>query len=378
LSGGYGDREGRYAGNRIQPFYFGSLGGNALETLDAYHLATVGVDHASSMLVVFRAPPASRAFSPVTTLIDWAQSQDAVKRAFGLDNGVFSLSTDPDLAKYDAITALASPDEDTRREGARVAAANLRAMAVAAAAERMGQEGFDPSYTQFRYQIVGEHIASRPNSFLFTNAQMSDLLAAAAPPGRYRADVISAAAHLVDAYAAALGVQVADIQQAARYTLGIRGYLLEELDVLLRANSAAAAAAAQAVATGHILDRTVRYREALPFPAGFFFPGPDFFSVAAGTQISVPSSGSGNGSVTANDFYANGPSGSIGFFIGSSQTLSVSVPAANAGQVGAELRADNTILITPKAGFTGVTYFDYVARHNTGDQATGRVYVTVR
>jgi hypothetical protein len=208
---------------------------------------------------------------------------------------------------------------------------------------------------------------------------MSSLLKAAAPAGKYRDDVISAAAHLVNAYAAAIGVQVADSEQAARFTLGIRGYLLDEIDLLLRANTAAAASAALAVTADQILNRTSRYREVLPFPTtGFFFPAPDFFSLPAGGQISVLSSGSGNGAVTANDAYANGPTGSTGFFFANSQTLSISVPAANAAQVTAELRADNTILITPKAGFTGVTWFEYVVRHPGGEQGAARVYVTVR
>jgi hypothetical protein len=240
------------------------------------------------------------------------------------------------------------------------------------------QGGFDPLFTQYDYQSLGAYIAAHNGAFLFDNSEMSRFLASLDPAGRYRPDVISAAAHLVDAYSAAIGVQLADTDQAARFTLGIRGWLLDEVDLLLRANTAAAAAAASAVTSQQILDRTVRYRETLPFPAaGFFFPAPDFYSLAAGGQLVVPTQG--NFSTGANDFYANGPTGSIGFFPGTNETLSVSVPAANAGQVSAVLRGDGTILVTALGGFTGVTWFDYAVRHTDGgDQGAGRVYVTVR
>ena len=382
FSGGYGNRQGQYGngtGPALQSGAFGPLAGRDPATLDTYSLTATGIEQAGSTYVVFLAPSGSRAFSPTTTLIEWAQSQDAVKRALGLDSGVFALQTQPDLLRYDAVAALASADEEIRREGARVAAANLRAMAAAAVAERFGQAGLSQTWTMYQYQLLGQYIAGRPGSFLFSNAEMARFLRTLVPAGTYRDDVIEAAAHLVDAYAAAIGVQVADTEQAARFTLGIRGYLLEEVDLLLRANSAAAAAAALAVDTTQILARTARYRETLPFPAaGFFFPGPDFYALAAGGQIVVPGSGFGNGSLTTNDFYANGPNASIGFFPGTTQTISVSVPAANAGQVGADLRPDGTVLITALGGFTGVTYFDYAVRHQTGDQAAGRVYVMIR
>jgi hypothetical protein len=300
------------------------------------------------------------------------------ERALGLDGGVFSLQTNPDLVKYDIVAALASSDEDSRREGARVGAANLRAMAVAAVAERMIQPALGSSWTMYHYQSLGQYIASRPNNFLFNNAEMSRFLASLVPSGRYREDVISAAAHLVNAYAAALGVQIADREQAARFTLGIRGYLLEEVDRLLQQNSAAAATAALAVNADQILQRTLRYREVLAFPAGVYFPAPDFFSVPAGGQLSIAASGLNNGSLTANDFYANGLSGSTGFFPASGQVLSVSVPAANSAQLTAVLRTDGTVLATAAAGFTGVTYVDYLVRHSSGDQEAARVFVTVR
>jgi hypothetical protein len=70
------------------------------------------------------------------------------------------------------------------------------------------------------------------------------------------------------------------------------------------------------------------------------------------------------------------------FYSGSSTGLStvtaVSVPAANTGEITATFNPDGTILVRPKTGFTGVTYFDYTVTHLRGDVEQGRAYVRVR
>jgi hypothetical protein len=237
---------------------------------------------------------------------------------------------------------------------------------------------YDPYFRDGpNYRAVGQYLASH-TAFLFDNATMTDLLTSNVAPGRYRPDVLSAAAHLIDAYASAIGVQVSDTATAAQFTLGLPGYLRLELVSLLNANSADAASRAMAVTSQDILNETAVYREVLPFPTtGNFFPGPDFFVASASASLTITADDPTRGSLISNDVYANGPTGSIGFFPSTSQIMSVSVPSANSAKV-ATVYLAGLVNVFPLNGFTGTTYFDYVVRHPSGEQGTGRVYVSFR
>jgi hypothetical protein len=339
----------------------------------------VGVESAGSTLVVYRAPLGSRIFSPLTTILDVAGGQAAVKGAFGLDDGLFALASDRDLTTFDTAAALASSDEALRREGARLVAANLRASAVASGIATFRSNEYDPyDFIATDYGEVGRWISSHPG-FLFENSAMSQLLQSLVPAARYRTDVVSAAAHLIDAYAAAIGVQVADTASAAQFTLGVPGYLQPELAALVQANTAEAAAAAQAVTVQTILNRTAPFRDTLPFPTtGFFYPTPNFFLAPSGTTLAIQCSNDpGKPSIASRDAYANGPTGSIGFFGSTAQVLSVSVSPANAARISAVLEG-GSIKVSPVAGTSGTSYFDYIVRRSTGDEGVGRVYVTFR
>ncbi|WP_168355843.1 hypothetical protein [Sphingomonas gei] len=374
-SGYYCSRDGRFGRGVVglRSYGFGTF---YPLWFDHYNLAA-GVDSAGSTYFAYVAPLGSLIYSPATSLIEFADSQVAVKRALGLDTGIFKLMTDPDLTKFDPVVALLDADDATHREGARVAAANLRAGAVAIGVDTVRQGRFDPYFLfvqQGNVKFVGEFVATR-QAFLFDNSVMSDLLTSAVPAGKYRADVLSAAAHLIGAYAAAIGVQIDTTTSATQFNLGLIGYLRTRLGELLEANTAEAAARALAVTAPQIIDQTAIFREALPLPTtGFFFPGPDFFVASAGAPLIITADGLDVSTLVSNDIYANGPTGSIGFFPASSSVLSVSVPSINSAELTAVL-ASGKVTVTALNGFKGYTYFDYAVRHPSGEEGAARVYV---
>jgi hypothetical protein len=380
--GGYCDRNGRFgpgSGGGIQGYGFGT---RFLSDYDEGYVGVFGIEAAGARIVYYTGPRGSQIYSPLTSLIDAAGGQDRVKRAFGLDTGVFALAEDRDLTTFDPAAALASSDDTLRREGARIAAANLRATAAVAGMFVVQLGGVPDPYGSHHFDLnyprLGSALSTNSN-FLFQNARMTEVLTALVPAGRYRADVLSAAAHLIDAYAAAIGVQVADNASAARFSLGISGYLQPELAALLQANTPQAAAAVSAVTSQTILDRTAIFGDTVPFPTtGLFFPAPNFFVGASGTPLTIRSRWNGADSVLSNDLYANGPTGAIGFFSDpASEVVSISVPAARAGELTATLSAD-TITVNAAAGFRGTSYFDYRVRHPSGEEGIARIYVLFR
>lgn len=344
----------------------------------ATHGAVFGPDNPTSLPQSYVAPMGSRSYSAITSLIEWAGSQAAVKTGLGLDNGVFSLTTNPDLTQFDMPAALASSDSAAQAEGARVAAANLRAQAIAVGLEALG---VSDSYLAFApsYRTAGEWIGGH-SGFLFNNANMSALLASVAG-NRLRPETISAVAHLIDAYAAAIPVQVPDQTTAGQYTLGLYGYLRLEIALLVQTDTVAAANAALAVTTPQIISATQVYRDFAAFPsAGRFFPAPNFFATSsASLLIRADRAGDpgSNGSLISNDLYANGETGAIGFFPGNSDVVSVTVPSARAAENSASL-GSGSVVATALNGFKGTTYFDYTVRHPSGETGTARVYVTFR
>lgn len=377
FSGGYCNRTGSFGvgAGFLQGAGFGPLFVSNYQTA---HVAIAAIDPTSSLITGYQAPIGSTVYSPTTSLIEYASNQDLVKKALGLDNGVFALSTNPDLTTYDFVAAQSSGDSATRAEGARVAAANLRAMVPAVAIGSF--TSVDPYFSSgIDYRPVGEFIGGR-NTFLFDNATMSQLLGIAYGSS-YRPEVISAAAHLVNAYAAAIPVQVSDEATAGQFVLGLYGYLRPKLFELAQANSLQAASDVQAITSGQIIADTQIFREKIAFPTtGLFFPSPKFFTSTTGT-LTLRADDTGdpgrNGSMISTDLYANGASGAIGFFASTSSVQSVTVPAAKAGEVSASLAA-GIITVNAVGGFTGTTYFDYAVRHPSGETGTARVYIRFR
>ena len=223
----------------------------------------------------------------------------------------------------------------------------------------------------------------------YTNSTVSTLLRTSTFPGQspqpaYSDEVISAAAHLVNAYCSALGVRIATREQAARWQLGIWGYLIPELTRLLKANNSTVAAEFAAVTNQQIIDATRRFTEQVSVSASDgLFQQADFYPIARGETYLVPAfdeGSNGNGPLNSNDLaLQSSATNGIGGGEPGTAITAVTVPPINAAEVSAVLNADKTVAITALGSFTGVTYFDYTVRLNySGETRTGRVYVIVR
>jgi len=389
----FGDRKGKYPGT-------GSISSNqGLGTFNVdyadFEKSAFGIDSAGSLRFGAQAPADSLVISPLTSLLLGTNTETKLKEQIGLTGSLFELASDRPLKTFVPNDELASTDDVARADAERLIAHQIRVTAVTVAIDRVDgilrvrddlEFGYDLSNTS--YSLMSQYLDTAPATFIYTNAEMSKLLGSGL--GRsvnatidYRDDVISAAAHIVNAYAAAIGVRIADRQTAARFQLGISGFLIPELDLLLAENTAEAAAVALSITTQQILDQTARFNEQLLFVSDAnFFPQPDFYLIPSDGQLIVPADG--RGSVGAGPFNDNDVAISVNanngnFFIpGMSNVTGVDVPSINQTEISAVLNNDGTVTITPNNSFVGVTYFDYSVAHDIGENRTGRVYIIVK
>jgi hypothetical protein len=393
-SGNYGeagtDRGGRTPAQSGGSIPIVTVGGRPSNyaTIDkfAYGLDTAGVFYTWA-----QASADTLVISPISHLMVSSNTESKLETQLGINGSVFGLQTNRDLKTFSATDAITSTDPEIAADGERLLAHHLRIHLLNAALANFGPREPDPtgigdflptqSYvTNF---TLANYLASASATFIYTNANMVTLLNSF--PGisgaNYRADVMSAAAHLINAYAAAIGVRISSREQAARFMIGIKGYLVPELNRLLAANDAANATRVLAVTTSSILAETARYTEQAPFDINdSYFPSPDFYTLAPGGSKLVDATdvgSNGDGPFTSNDLHLRPTPTQGPFFRGISMITAVNVPAINAGQVAATLNPDGTVLIRALAGFSGVTWFDYTTRHDQGDIEMGRVYVRV-
>lgn len=384
VGGGYCDFQGRFAVN-------GSIDGSSFGTVriaqhQNYFVKIFGVDRASSMWIAYTAPKGSVIFSPVTSLAAYAGGQAAVKRALGLDGGLFSLATDRDLITFSVSEGLQSPDAAVRADAERLAAANLRVLAVTIPLN--GNTPYSPATPA--YDRLGSFVGANP-AFLFNNAAMTNYWTGVWG-STYHPRVVSAVAHLINAYAATIPVRIADDASARKYMLGIYGYLAPELQRLLTSNSPTEADAALAVTTTDILAAIAVFQDGPAFPtSGRFFPAPNFFE-ATSNLIYIRGDGNGNpdpggqtvgsGTLEDNDLFAQGiAEGPTGFFPNDSTVTGVSVPAAFSSSISASLldfSGSHWVEVRALNGFRGRAAVDYQVRYPTGATGTARVYLNFR
>lgn len=373
--GGYGTRNGEFYANFARAFQTVAYGTFASDLPNRVKSAQV-IDAETGTYGRFRAPAEGKVVSPLTSLLLGGPDQAKLKRQLGIVGSLFGLqSTDPDLLTFDPVTEALSAEPSRRADAARLLSANARALALGALLQSAPNDLYiiDTS-------ILGVALAAAPDRFLFSdNAETTAVVARVPGYANLRPDVQSAIAHLVDAYAAAVPLQISDADQAARYLVGVQGYLVPGIRALRRANTAAAATAALAVSSPQIAAAVERYAERIPATTtGFFFPGADHYEMAGNTTLRLPIvPGASTGHPLENDLFANGPTGAIGFFTAGSTITAVSVPASNVTQVSASLGPNSEIIITPAAGFTGLTYVDYTVSHPSGEVRSARIFVRV-
>ncbi len=383
VGGWFCARDGEFGGSqtvRMNGSGFGSATGIVGPTgIDDYYIRVLGVDAASSTYLSYYAPRGSRIFSPVTSLIQFSGNQDSVKRALGISGSLFNLAQDRDFTTFDVVAALSSTDEIVRADAERAAAANLRALAVLIPTSEW--DTYLP-YALESYDELGAFMAARP-TFMFENEVMSQYVDSRYG-GRLDPRVVSAIAHLIDAYVATIPVRVSDETMARRALLGIHGYLVPAVNQLVNSNSLADAEAAQAVTAQTIRDATQTYLNGYAIPtSGRFFPAPNFAETSGGS-ITLQADGIGGtraGSLVSNDLFAQGVGeGATGLAGGDAEVTGVSVPAEFASAIMVNLVGitSKTVTVSTLGGFRGRAYFDYAVRHPGGATGTARVYVNFK
>lgn len=380
---GFSSRDGQYFPgyrNAIASYQGVGTGGDAARDNSDKFKSVSAVDTQTGVRIWLQTTPSYKMVTPVTALLYATGSDsDKLKTQLGITGSLFGMVSNPDLSIYDAVAEAASGDGARAADAARMASANMRVLAISSGVGAIGYRddlaigdiavGFNDGGTA----ALSQCFRDGPNQFIFTNDRMVAIaqcfkrnpINGTIPT--LRTSTWQAAAHLINAYAAAMPVRMETGADRARWMLGLNGYLVPAIAQVTLANSDAASAAAMAVTTQNILDETARYVDHYSYNAtGLFMAGPDFVSVAAGTNRDVDLA-----ALRFTDIQFGSLNG--GFSLGGT-ILSASVPSANAGQVSIRLNT-TTVSVTVASGFRGVTWFDYVTRGDANEERTARVYV---
>ena len=378
LAEGTGSTVGQYAPGFANGFTDETFFADGLDPetdLSGRHKIASFIDPNTGIHVLTPSLPEARVISPLTALLVNGPSQEKLKRQLGVTENVFRLRTiDPDLNTFDPIAELQNADPDIVIDAERLLAANIRALALCRALSN-----FCDATTSFGLSDDGglqAALAAAPDKFLFNdNAAMTDVVARTRRYGGLSRDLQSAIAHLIDAYAAAVALRIDRPEFAAKFLMGIEGFLLPRLREIDFTRSTVLAAQAQATTSQDILDAIQRFEDSLPIPDDTrFFPAPDYYETPINTPITMLVPGTGvHGPVYPRD---NDVFAFRGFSFATSDIDTVEVPQINAGEVSASINAERAITLTPATGFVGLTYVDYTITHETG--ATGRARIFLR
>jgi len=346
-----------------------------------------GIDKTSGLtLSQMTAPAGATVISPLTTLIYGTGDQSLTKRALQLDSGGFALGDrDRDLRTFSWVRAVASADAMEVADARRIRAANIRLTAFLYAIQ---QFGYGPGYSTFSYTtlfgtdapVLAEILKAQPTLRIYTEAGAEAVLRALprnpSNPGKYRDDVIAAAAHLITLYSVAIGPIEADDDVAASYMLGIQGYLLRALWDLSSANTAEAATRVQAIGISEVYAAVAPFAEHPALSSNSLFPEPDFFFVAPGGTATIPfydPNSNGSVSLASND---------MTWFVESNKyplsLVGVTVPSRFEPAIAVTPQTGGALVIQAKAGFNGVAWFDYEVKTPGGISASSRAYVIVK
>jgi hypothetical protein len=358
------------------------------------------IDHETGLQIHMKAPADVRMVTPVTAMLSAPGSTAAkLKVQLGINNSLFSMVSDPELATYDAVAETLSGDPNRAADAARMHAANLRVMAMMTALGAIPggatytSPGIDMSHGDLRTPgapiegVATRCLAAAPAQFVFQNDRMSSVIqcyvdtlvrAQPTPPAYLQLSTakIRAIAHLIDGYAAAMPVRLETSVEKARWLLGINGYLRPMVGRIVTdtTDNAAQAVLALTAISPTMLAETSRYAEFHRYnDTGLYMPVPDFLVLADVTSLAFDER-----SLIGNDFVlSNQKVNTRGFDPAGGSIQSVTVPAANASELSVVQNSATTYTVTALNGFKGASYFDYVARGSNNEQRTTRVYVRV-
>jgi hypothetical protein len=403
LTLGFTARDGRYYPGHANAIAAHTGLGTAPEAVTTGDYAlrfkrTDVIDHETGVRIFMNAPANVRMVTPVTALLVAPGSTAAkLKTQLGITNSLFSMVNDPDLATYDAIEEAASGDSARAADAARMHAANLRVLAIQAALYTLatGQSyNFPGSYMAYgdirpiitpTEAVATRCVAASSAAFIFQNDRMSEIIKCylrdvgatqPSPPVSLQlsATKVQAIAHMINAYAAAMPVRLETSTEKARWLLGINGYLRPMIGHIASNRTDNAAQAALAIRSPTIIAETSRYAEFLRYnDTGLYMPSPDFLILNGITTLDFQAD-----AITENDvIFSNERFNTRGIDRASGVIQLVSVPQANADQISVTMRSPDNYTVRALNGFTGASYFDYIAKASNNEERRTRVYVRV-
>lgn len=325
-----------------------------------------GVD-ATTGAVIGRlmAPEGSEMVTPLTTLLVETADASAVLAALGLPAGT-------DLATFDPLAALGGTEDALARD---VLAQGHMVYATLAALQAVQDGVTDMAAADRALDLLGERVTTGEAIDFADMATLNDLLNAAAGTDAVAAD-ISRMADALAAINARLDTEMAadPLSSTARATALLADQVLPEEIAALAAGTADNGAADRLEARyGADLDALItRLADVLPDVAAAdakLVAAADVFSVARGDSLTL----------TPDDAtYPVADDVALADGAGTLTLVSVSVPAAMAGEIAVTLDPDTGALtITPDRTFFGTTAFTYVVEDALGNQAEGLVLVDV-
>lgn len=361
------------------------LGSDTSGDLVRWYKRAAGFDKASQTYAIMDAPADATSITPATSLIAHGATQARVKRAFSMQEGLYSINGDPDVLRFDVTEALQSADIAVRRQGEQLLAAHLRILAMVQAMSVIALPRADPTDLAIDNGIWIEparylsqdgsdrELISQAGARAFVDAAVARQLP---PITSYRADVLNAAASLVANYLIAIGPSVMPGADAAGWMVGIRGLLLTELRRLLLANTAAAAATALTILAPQFRDRVLPYRNARPFESGRFFAANNVFEVRSGEKLSLATTPRVN-PTDSNPFFQYSLFADIVQFQFPERLNAILGPIGGLNELSVLQNANGRVDVEPLGNFTGVSGFDYVVGHASGAIGTGRIFINV-
>lgn len=398
---GFTDLDGRYYPGFANAFAaFANVGtapGANLQTDYALTFKRVqAFDRATGLQFTLFAPANVRVVSPVTSLLAVPGTSAAkVKTQLGITGSLFGMTTDPDLATYDAFTEGQSGDPSRQADAARMFAASLRATVVLAALQEVYSratvntvQGPLLQFGDFNNgpppaEATGARcLAAAPAQFIFQNDRMSAIIqcfvAATGmnPAVRPSTVKVQAIAHLIDGYAAAMPLQLDGGPQGARWLLGVNGYLRAKVGQILADNTDSTAQAVLAVTaiSPVIINETARYFAHNSYGTySSYWPQPDFVTLTSVSSLTATDEQLQRNDVVFSSVLLN----SSGIDPAVATIDGFTLPANNASEISVVRNGAGAFTVTALNGFKGVSFFDYYSSSGNITQRIARVYVRV-
>lgn len=374
------NHEGLYSGRHIV-----STDGNTFQvdgTKAAYEIRGTGVDTATGEMLTVWSGPGATIVSPLNHLLSVMQSEAKVRSAVRVSANGLNLRHDVPINSTSASSGLKSSNAAEVEEATRIAAANIRIMALQAAMAhvRLPNDVFHSFAMNARESMndVGELLAARPDLSMFDGGFELWMRNLGKHPA-LRDDVMQAAQSLLTNYAEAASRSSYTEQSRIQYLISIRIWLAPRIAHLIQKNDAETAARYLAVTLTDVEWETSAIgRMPPPVSAGTnYYAGSDITMVPRDGERIVPKDTDlmPRPSTRSNDILFR--EGGSRLVVPAATIQSVTVPDTAADKIRATLNTDQSITVTALPGFVGTAYYDYRIKADSGEEATGRGYVVV-